>query len=92
MIFAVDAADDTAELGALVTAALEAALALVLPLAVAEAEAVAVAEAPAPKLGRKLGLYEAVPTYAAQPGTVVLGGARPPPQSRGAQISPVPGT
>lgn len=85
------AADDAAELGALVTAALEAALALALPLAVAEAEAVAVALAP-PKPGRKLGLYEAVPTYAAQPGTVVLGGARPPPQSRGAQISPVPGT
>lgn len=38
------------------------------------------------------GLYVAVPSYAAQPGTVVLGGALPPPQSRNAQISPVPGT
>ena len=34
----------------------------------------------------------AVPLYRGQPGTSVLGGARPPPQSRGAQISPVPGT
>jgi hypothetical protein len=33
-----------------------------------------------------------VPEYAAQPGTVVMGASRPPPQSRKAQISPVPGT
>jgi hypothetical protein len=33
-----------------------------------------------------------VPEYAAQPGTVVLGGARPPPQSSISQSSPVPGT
>lgn len=33
-----------------------------------------------------------MPTYAAQPGTVVLGGARPPPQSSISQTSPVPGT
>lgn len=33
-----------------------------------------------------------MPEYAAQPGTVVLGGARPPPQSRKSQSSPVSGT
>ena len=33
-----------------------------------------------------------MPEYAAQPGTVVLGGARPPPQSRNSQVSPVSGT
>lgn len=33
-----------------------------------------------------------MPEYAAQPGTVVLGGALPPPQSRNSQSSPVPGT
>jgi hypothetical protein len=38
------------------------------------------------------GEYVAVPTYPSQPGTVVFGGARPPPQSRNEQISPVPGT
>lgn len=38
------------------------------------------------------GEYVAVPLYAAQPGTVVFGGARPPPQSMKSQISPVPGT
>jgi hypothetical protein len=39
--------------------------------------------------GRKLGVTVAVPVYPAQPGRVVAGGARPPPQSRKAQISPV---
>ena len=34
----------------------------------------------------------AVPLYWGQPGTSVLGGARPPPQSRMSQSSPVPGT
>jgi len=34
----------------------------------------------------------AVPAYRLQPGTVVLGGARPPPQSRISQSSPVSGT
>lgn len=34
----------------------------------------------------------AVPEYRGQPGTLVLGGARPPPQSRKSQSSPVPGT
>lgn len=33
-----------------------------------------------------------MPEYATHPGTVVLGGARPPPQSRNSQISPVSGT
>lgn len=33
-----------------------------------------------------------MPEYCGQPGTVVLGGARPPPQSRNSQSSPVPGT
>lgn len=33
-----------------------------------------------------------MPEYAGQPGTVVLGGALPPPQSSGSQSSPVPGT
>jgi len=33
-----------------------------------------------------------VPLYKGQPGTLVLGGARPPPQSRGSQISPVLGS
>jgi len=33
-----------------------------------------------------------VPEYRGQPGTVVLGGAVPPPQSSGSQSSPVPGT
>lgn len=33
-----------------------------------------------------------MPEYNGQPGTVVLGGALPPPQSRGSQSSPVPGT
>lgn len=41
---------------------------------------------------RKLGVTVAVPSYPAQPGTVVFGGARPPPQSMKEQISPVPGT
>jgi hypothetical protein len=49
-------------------------------------------EATAPKPGRKSGEYVAVPSYCAQPGTVVLGGARPPPQSRNEQISPESGT
>lgn len=40
----------------------------------------------------KRGEYVAVPEYAAQPGTVVLGGARPPPQSRNSHSSPLPGT
>ncbi|KAL3428395.1 hypothetical protein PVAG01_01904 [Phlyctema vagabunda] len=44
------------------------------------------------KPGRKLGEYVAVPAYCGQPGTVVLGGARPPPQSRGSQTSPLEGT
>jgi len=48
--------------------------------------------AAAPNPGRKLGEYVAVPAYCGQPGTVVLGGARPPPQSRKSQSSPVPGT
>lgn len=30
--------------------------------------------------------------YCGHPGTSVFGGARPPPQSRGSQSSPVPGT
>lgn len=51
-----------------------------------------VAEAAAPNPGKKLGEYVAVPAYCGQPGTVVLGGARPPPQSRKSQSSPVPGT
>lgn len=34
----------------------------------------------------------AVPEYSGQPGTVVMGGAIPPPQSRNEHISPVPGT
>lgn len=38
------------------------------------------------------GAYVAVPVYSGQPGTVDLGGARPPPQSRNAHTSPVPGT
>jgi hypothetical protein len=42
--------------------------------------------------GKKLGEYVAVPEYSGQPGTVVIGGAIPPPQSRKEQISPVPGT
>lgn len=33
-----------------------------------------------------------VPVYIGHPGTSVLGGARPPPQSRGSQISPVSGS
>lgn len=33
-----------------------------------------------------------MPEYNGQPGTVVLGGALPPPQSSGSQSSPVPGT
>lgn len=41
---------------------------------------------------RNSGEYVSVPEYAGQPGTVVFGGARPPPQSRNLQISPVPGT
>jgi hypothetical protein len=50
----------------------------------------AVAEAPYPAMYE--GEYVSVPTYPAQPGTVVLGGARPPPQSSISQTSPVPGT
>lgn len=46
----------------------------------------------APNPGKKLGEYVAVPAYCGHPGTVVLGGARPPPQSRRLQSSPVPGT
>lgn len=46
----------------------------------------------AAKFGRNDGVTVAVPVYPAQPGTVVFGGARPPPQSRKLQISPVPGT
>jgi hypothetical protein len=34
-----------------------------------------------PKPGRYEGVYDAVPAYAAHPGTVVLGGARPPPEN-----------
>ena len=41
---------------------------------------------------KKLGVTVAVPEYNGQPGTVVMGGAIPPPQSRNEQISPVPGT
>lgn len=33
-----------------------------------------------------------VPEYKGQPGTSVLGGARPPPQSSRSQISPVSGS
>ena len=33
-----------------------------------------------------------MPEYWGQPGTVVFGGALPPPQSKGSQSSPVPGT
>lgn len=33
-----------------------------------------------------------IPVYRGQPGTSLRGGAVPPPQSSGAQISPVPGT
>ena len=33
-----------------------------------------------------------VPLYRGQPGTLVAGGAMPPPQSRNSQSSPVPGT
>jgi hypothetical protein len=33
-----------------------------------------------------------VPVYWGHPGTSVFGGARPPPQSRGSQISPVSGS
>jgi len=54
------------------------------------AEAEGVAETPKP--GRYVGVYDAVPSYAAQPGTSVLGGARPPPQSRNSQTSPSLGT
>jgi hypothetical protein len=53
------------------------------------------AEAPvscALKPAKNRGEYVAVPSYAAHPGTVVFGGARPPPQSRGSQISPDVGT
>jgi hypothetical protein len=46
----------------------------------------------APKFARKDGVTVAVPSYPAQPGTVVFGGAVPPPQSRNEHISPVPGT
>jgi len=46
------------------------------------------------KQGRNEGsvLRNSVPVYAGQPGTFVFGGARPPPQSRGSQISPVSGS
>ena len=33
-----------------------------------------------------------MPVYCGQPGTEYFGGARPPPQSRKSQSSPVPGT
>lgn len=41
---------------------------------------------------RKLGVTVAVPEYSGQPGTPVLGGARPPPQSGTVQISSVSGS
>lgn len=41
---------------------------------------------------RKLGVTVAVPEYNGQPGTPVLGGARPPPQSGTVQISSVSGS
>jgi hypothetical protein len=47
---------------------------------------------PSLKPEMKLGEYVAVPEYSGQPGTVVLTGALPPPQSRKSQISPLPGT
>lgn len=47
---------------------------------------------PSLKADMKLGEYVAVPEYSGQPGTVVLTGALPPPQSRKSQISPLPGT
>jgi hypothetical protein len=51
------------------------------------------AAAPPRVLGSiKMGEYVSVPSYAGHPGTVVLGGARPPPQSRRSQISPESGT
>jgi hypothetical protein len=62
-------------------------LASTLPLALA-----APVSAAPPKPDMYSGEYVAVPTYPSQPGTVVFGGARPPPQSRNEQISPVPGT
>jgi hypothetical protein len=46
----------------------------------------------APNPGKYDGVTVSVPLYPAHPGWVVLGGARPPPQSRKEQISPVPGT
>lgn len=45
-----------------------------------------------PYPGRYEGEYVKVPEYCGHPGTVVLGGAVPPPQSRKSQSSPVPGT
>jgi hypothetical protein len=38
------------------------------------------------------GVTVSVPSYSGHPGTVLLGGARPPPQSINSQISPVSGT
>lgn len=56
-------------------------------------------EAPAVAAGRfrvaglmNEGEYVSVPEYCGHPGTVVLGGARPPPQSRKSHTSPEPGT
>lgn len=56
-----------------------------------ELPAVAVAVALA-QPGIYEGEYVDVPLYCGQPGTSVLGGAVPPPQSRKSQSSPVPGT
>lgn len=42
-------------------------------------------------MARNDGEYVAVPLYKGHPGTSVFGAARPPPQSRNEQISPVPG-
>lgn len=60
-------------------------------LAAADAVEETAAE-PVSKPAKKLGVTVAVPEYKGQPGTVVMGGAIPPPQSRNEQISPVPGT
>lgn len=62
---------------------------VVVPILVVEETAAA---EPSLNPGKKLGEYVAVPEYSGQPGTVVIGGAIPPPQSRKEHISPVPGT
>jgi hypothetical protein len=58
-------------------------------VAEAEAEVEAVTPTEAVNPAQNDGVAVSVPSYKGQPGTVVLGGARPPPQSRSSQISAV---